>query len=681
LKLTNGSTLSTDQTTFSAFDATVTTLNIGGAATTKFGGGYGSTGVSVSAAGNIQANGTLTVDSTSTLTGNVTATGDLAVNGGDITASGATNISVTGDININTGNLIIKQAGGTSRVGIGADPDQALNISTTRTDASTTMRSIDSRIYDDRVGTVTDFQGIYQEINVGTGGGASTATTVTGLSIWGTLAGSGSVTDWKMIGVANPSETSSGAITNLYGIKIDSLTTGTNNWSIYTGTADSYFGGSVGIGTTAPSGALHVNGGVGRFVNDSGQELVLNRTTNDGTMVTFQRDGTAQGTISVAGATVSYNAFTGSHYSLVSGPIEPGQIIRWNGQSSHFDNNPNTETVYGAVASDAYNAANVIGVYLAKLDSSLPTGPSNPDLVAAVGNADAWIVQGDESVIMPGDYLVSSSESGHLVKAADSLVVAHVIGRAAESIDWSGISDTVSGGKKHKRVSVLLEPSVKTADMSQGVLSEISSARADISQQLSEIPQIKSEIAAIASESASISGRLANLEQTVASASSLVSNQIVINQSYLDVATLSAQTARLSENLTVIGQTQLARTTIGGALNVGLLHFDDLTADISSLTGDLSFQGGKVKVTMDGDLELNIGVIAGNEAIRGALTLNAGQTATVSSQNWSSPPKSIVLTPGYKTSVWVENITNNGFRAVVDTAPNNQGQIYWMAIW
>jgi hypothetical protein len=116
-------------------------------------------------------------------------------------------------------------------------------------------------------------------------------------------------------------------------------------------------------------------------------------------------------------------------------------------------------------------------------------------------------------------------------------------------------------------------------------------------------------------------------------------------------------------------------------MDVGLLHFDDLAADISTLTGDLSFQGGKIKVTARGDLELNTGVIAGNEAIRGALTLNSGQTATISSQNWSRPPKSIVLTPGYKTNVWVENITNNGFRAVVDTAPNNQGQIYWMAIW
>ena len=48
------------------------------------GGGYGSAGVTVSSAGNIQANGTLTVDSTSTLTGQVTLGGNVvASNTGD----------------------------------------------------------------------------------------------------------------------------------------------------------------------------------------------------------------------------------------------------------------------------------------------------------------------------------------------------------------------------------------------------------------------------------------------------------------------------------------------------------------------------------------------------------------------------------------------------------------------
>ena len=123
----NGGDITTNQTTANLFNTTATTLNIGGAATTlslgnstgtttinsttlslpnatainagsalltidslQVGGGYGSTGVSISNTGNIQANGTLTIDGASVLTGNVTAGADLAVNGGDITTTSTT---------------------------------------------------------------------------------------------------------------------------------------------------------------------------------------------------------------------------------------------------------------------------------------------------------------------------------------------------------------------------------------------------------------------------------------------------------------------------------------------------------------------------------------------------------------------------------------------------------------
>ncbi|MGH9857817.1 MAG: beta strand repeat-containing protein, partial [Acidobacteriota bacterium] len=80
----NGGDITTNQTTASLFNTTATTVNIGGVATTNFGGGYGSTGVTVSNAGTIQANGNLTIDGTSTLTGNVSTAGDAAVNGNTV---------------------------------------------------------------------------------------------------------------------------------------------------------------------------------------------------------------------------------------------------------------------------------------------------------------------------------------------------------------------------------------------------------------------------------------------------------------------------------------------------------------------------------------------------------------------------------------------------------------------
>ncbi|MGH9857101.1 MAG: beta strand repeat-containing protein, partial [Acidobacteriota bacterium] len=123
----NGGNLTSSQTTFNLANSGVTSLNVGGGATTlnlgastgtatinnatvnfanatsftadsalatfdtlQIGGGYGSTGVTVSNVGAIQANGNLTIDGTSTLTGNVSTTGDVAVNGGDITTTAGT---------------------------------------------------------------------------------------------------------------------------------------------------------------------------------------------------------------------------------------------------------------------------------------------------------------------------------------------------------------------------------------------------------------------------------------------------------------------------------------------------------------------------------------------------------------------------------------------------------------
>jgi hypothetical protein len=117
----NGGNVTTTNTTAALFNTNATTLNIGGAATTltignaagttavagglTVGGGYGSTGATITNAGNISANGTLTIDGISTLTGSITTSGDIAVNGGNVTTTnatatlfntGATNLSIGG---------------------------------------------------------------------------------------------------------------------------------------------------------------------------------------------------------------------------------------------------------------------------------------------------------------------------------------------------------------------------------------------------------------------------------------------------------------------------------------------------------------------------------------------------------------------------------------------------------
>jgi hypothetical protein len=62
-------------------------------------------------------------------------------------------------------------------------------------------------------------------------------------------------------------------------------------------------------GTTIyPSSGLDI-------VRSGGTCLSINRITNDGNLVDFYQDGALEGSISVSGNTVSYNAFTGGHWT------------------------------------------------------------------------------------------------------------------------------------------------------------------------------------------------------------------------------------------------------------------------------------------------------------------------------------------------------------------------------
>lgn len=51
--------------------------------------------------------------------------------------------------------------------------------------------------------------------------------------------------------------------------------------------------------------------------------LALNRTGNDGDIVNFWQEGTLEGSITVAGNTISYNAFCGSHWSQLDDGAQP----------------------------------------------------------------------------------------------------------------------------------------------------------------------------------------------------------------------------------------------------------------------------------------------------------------------------------------------------------------------
>ena len=101
----NAAVTFSNASTFDALSATA------GFDTVNVGGGYGSTGVTLSSAGNIQANGNLTIDGTSQLTGAVTASNGITVSGtttADIISSKTTaNLFNTTATTLNVGGAAI----------------------------------------------------------------------------------------------------------------------------------------------------------------------------------------------------------------------------------------------------------------------------------------------------------------------------------------------------------------------------------------------------------------------------------------------------------------------------------------------------------------------------------------------------------------------------------------------
>ena len=209
--------------------------------------------------------------------------------------------------------------------------------------------------------------------------------------------------------------------------------------------------GNVGIGTNPnfgdPSFKLDVR-------DSAAAVAAFDRRGDDGNVIEIKQAGTTEGIISVSGNTVTYGAFTGSHYGWTEETLERGELVTLTGINRNSHDNPKSEIIYGIRRSTEPNDPACLGSYFALSESSKPYSSENPHLVMAVGNGDMWVVDEGQN-IQPGDYLISSSTPGHAMKDDEGKYpIGHIVARAAEAVDWSGVSETL-GSHKHKKISVL----------------------------------------------------------------------------------------------------------------------------------------------------------------------------------------------------------------------------------
>jgi len=144
-------------------------------------------------------------------------------------------------------------------------------------------------------------------------------------------------------------------------------------------------GGNLLIGKTSNSfstaGSDFPSNGKGAFVVNADECINCNRLTNDGNLIRFFQDTVEEGNISVSGSTVSYNGFTGTHWSRFTDNSTPNilrgtvlesldEMCDW--YNLHFET---ITTTQGQDGNDVSNTENHVVPHV------LQDGQSNGDVI------------------------------------------------------------------------------------------------------------------------------------------------------------------------------------------------------------------------------------------------------------------------------------------------------------
>jgi hypothetical protein len=163
----------------------------------------------------------------------------------------------------------------------------------------------------------------------------------------------------------------------------------------------------------AGAGVRLTAGGLVQCTRGSADPLSVNRTNNDGTLVSLRQDGTEEGTISVSGTTVSYNGGHLSRYSQTTDntriPLLKGTVMTNLDQMAVWEKDgqplPN-EQLNCMKVSDVEGDVNVAGVFVNwDNDDDVFTNDMN---IAMTGDMVIRVAQG--VVVQRGELLMSAGD-------------------------------------------------------------------------------------------------------------------------------------------------------------------------------------------------------------------------------------------------------------------------------
>ena len=168
------------------------------------------------------------------------------------------------------------------------------------------------------------------------------------------------------------------------------------------------------VGGETVVGCIITTAGRGLFTANAEDALIVSRIGNDGTLVTFTQAGTAEGTISVSGTTVSYNGGHLSRWAQTTTPkddtLVKGTVLSNLDEMNVYtdaDGNPvENEQLNKVKVSDVEGDANVAGVFV----NWTHDDQHNVDEINMAMTGDMIIRIAQGTTVARGDLLMSAGD-------------------------------------------------------------------------------------------------------------------------------------------------------------------------------------------------------------------------------------------------------------------------------
>lgn len=215
---------------------------------------------------------------------------------------------------------------------------------------------------------------------------------------------------------------------------------GVINWNNGAATITESSGALVANGTLyMGNDAPHVNNVVGYSLlntgliattRDGSQAADFNRKTSDGTIVNFRQDGTIEGAVTVAGTTLTYATFCGSHLSQLHDnstlDLKRGTIVETIDAMCDWPGEENDQLPRFKV-SDLAGSPRVYGVFLAW---DTDDKDNNDAMIASLG---AYLLRIAPGEVVQGGDLIESNGDGCGRAQADDIIRSRTVGKVTSS--------------------------------------------------------------------------------------------------------------------------------------------------------------------------------------------------------------------------------------------------------